>query len=98
MAVNLKIKLQQGTGGDLDIQNMDYYRNYIINKSKMAKTMRLPCFLISVAGEEPGSVSYSATIWFILTSLLHDYRFKLQHFHGHLWPKDHCGFLPYTIH
>jgi len=54
MAVNLEIKLQQGTGGNLEIQNMSHYRNYIINKSEMAKTMRLPCFLISIAGEESG--------------------------------------------
>ena len=53
MAMNIEVKKEIGSSGDPYIQNIGYYNLYL-QENQNAKTIGLPCILVSVAGMTNG--------------------------------------------
>jgi hypothetical protein len=53
LGMNIEVKNEPGHNGDPYIQNIAYYKEYLLEASQIA-TKRLPCFLISLTGPNFG--------------------------------------------
>jgi len=52
IGMNAEVKKEPGTGGNPHIQNIAYYKQYLLQNQDRAEKFRLPCFLIQVNGPE----------------------------------------------
>ncbi|RUS19541.1 hypothetical protein BC937DRAFT_87321 [Endogone sp. FLAS-F59071] len=83
--MNAKVKKEPGAGGNLHIQNIAYYKQYLLeNQNDFIEKIRLPCFFINLNGPELSisSVIYGNKI------IVDPYGFTLSLASSSIWLED----------